>query len=381
MQMDKQRHSKLRMVFIIPTLDKGGAERVLVNFVNQLDLSKYEPVIFCLKKTGGLVEKVKPEIAVIDIKKPRVYFSVFKINKELKKINPDVVIGWLGNVNAVLAFYKWRLPNNIAIMCRESSIPSLFNSHYSLPFLFNYMYKFYNRFDGIISQSVAMKEDLVNNFKVKNEKIKVIHNPVVIQVDNTSMSAQATAFIDGNSKFLLFVGRFSKEKQIEILLDTLLLLSEKHRLILVGYGPLEEMVKQKIVDNNLNGRVLIVSNCSNPGPYYKRADCILLCSAFEGFPNVILEANAYGCPAVVYKTQGGAKEIINEYNGVYIEPESDGGIQLFADTIRLVCGDTQKFDKAKIASLTLEKYGADKIANCYLDYITEVIVKKKSTNN
>jgi glycosyltransferase involved in cell wall biosynthesis len=368
---------KYKIVFVIPTLDKGGAERVLVNFVNEIDLSLYEPVIFCLKKKGDLLGLVKPGITVLDMDRPRIYFCMFKISREIKKVNPDAVIGWLGNVNSSMAFFRWLLPRKLTIMCRESSIPSLFNHHYRFPFIFDFMYRFYNRFDAIIAQSTAMKEDLVQHFKVKPGKIRIINNPVAIAGASAEIDPDLDSFIPANGKCLLFVGRFSKEKQIELLLELMLLLPADYYLVLVGYGPLETSIRGKIGTLHLETRVRIISNCTNPAPYYQKADCFLLCSAFEGFPNVVLEANAQGCPAIVYKTVGGAKEILTGTNGVYIAPGEENTLMTFAKTVTDVCTNKEKYNRKNIAGRIKENYSTSIIADRYLAYIKETIHKKR----
>lgn len=278
----------LKLAIVIPNLNIGGAEKVLVHFVNNLDYNNFQPIIFCLKKEGELLSSVNPEVIIADLDSPRVYFSIFKIRKNIKKYKPDVLIGWMGHVNTFLAFSKPVLPSNLTLMCRESSIPSRFIAHYRLPGLFRFMYRFLNRYDGIICQSDAMKQDLVNNFKVREGKIRTIHNPVSIKTDIIGLSQEAEEFIANAEKVLLFVGRFSKEKKTELLLDVMLALPAEYKLIVIGYGPMEQSIRNNIANMELTGRVHLATNCNNPAAYYKRADCLLLTSSFEGFPNVLL---------------------------------------------------------------------------------------------
>ncbi|HEV7781556.1 MAG TPA: glycosyltransferase [Chitinophagaceae bacterium] len=364
---------KTRIAIVIPTLDKGGAERVLVNLVNHVDYSKYGITILCLKKRGGLVEQVNKEVEIIDLDQPRAYLSIPRINKELKRIKPAVVIGWMGDINAILAFLRRMLPKGIPVMCRESSIPTLNFDTYHYPGVFKYMYRSYKWFDGIICQSEAMKADLVENFDVNPESVRVISNPVVEPPAGSFLPDEQVNFIGKDTKLLVFVGRFNKEKQVEQLLDTMPLLAPHYRLLLIGYGMLEETIRTKISEMGLGERVMIVTGCSEPSAYYKRADCCVLTSAYEGFPNVLLEANLQGCPVVVNQTKGGAREIITPLNGVYIEPGTPGGLLDFAAAITETCENPGKYDRAKIASQTKEMYGIEKTVTAYLKYIQDTI--------
>ena len=360
---------------MIPNLGKGGAEKVLVNLVNHIDPERYEVYIFCLKKEGDLLSFVKHGVQVVDIDSPRAYFSIFAIRKAVKKIRPHVLFGWLGHVNAILAFFRPMLPRDLVLLCRESSIPSLFIRHYTLPFLFKFLYRFYNRYDGIVCQSVAMKDDLVNNFNVKPGKIRVISNPVVPSVGGgRQVSGIARSFLSGNNKKLLFVGRFSAEKRVQLIIESLALLPNDFKLVIIGYGGFETELRSLINNKGLSERVLIINDCNDPTPYYKLADCVLLSSSFEGFPNVLLEANMQGCPVVVYETRGGAREIVNSNNGIYINPGSD--LEIFADSILEACLPG-RFDRGQISEQTEKEYNIGKKTSEYLDYIEGFLTTTK----
>lgn len=373
----EQKDKKINIGIVIPNLAKGGAERVLIHFVNNIDKEKYQTVIFCLKKEGDLLAQVNEDVEVVDLDCPRVYFSVPRIKKAVKQYQVDVLIGWMGHINAVLAFFRSLLPRKLLLICRESSIPSKFIQHYRAPGLFRFMYRYMNRYDGIICQSKAMQQDLVDTFHVKPEKIKVINNPVVVTGEGAKINEDAEAFIRSGTKLLLFVGRFSSEKQVELLLQTMPLLDDSYRLLLIGYGPLEQQVRNKISEMNLGQNVLIVNDCSNPVPYYQEADCLVLTSAFEGFPNVLLEANLQGCPVVVYKTKGGAREIVEAGFGKYIAPETEGGLELLAAAIKEITEHPEPYNRQEMIAATKSRYDVNKTIRSYEEYITNLSEKKQ----
>lgn len=368
--------TKIKLAIVIPNLDKGGAEKVLINFVNNLDYDSYEPVIFCLKKEGDLIASANPQVVIEDLNSPRVYFSIWQIKKYLLKHKPDVLIGWMGHVNAVLAFFKPLLPRSLTLMCRESSIPSKFIRYYRAPGLFRFMYRFLNRYDGIICQSDAMRQDLIDNFKVKKDKIRTINNPVIVPAMDSKLPPETQQFINSTDKVLLFVGRFSPEKRTELLLELISSLPDDYKLLLVGYGQLEQTLRDGVATKNLSSRVQLITNCSNPAAFYRRANCFLLTSSFEGFPNVLLEASMCGCPVVVYQTEGGAREIVNEINGIYISSGPVTSIVQFAQAVSQICNNPEKYNRELISRHTQEKFGVEKIINKYTEYIDSVIKNK-----
>lgn len=362
---------KITIAIVTPNLKRGGAEKVLVHFANNINLDVYNLVIFCQRKEGELLSEIRPAVPIVELNAPRVYFIFFALRRALKKYKPDVLIGWMGHINAMLAFLKPLLPSRLILMCRESSIPSHFIKHYTAPWLFRFLYRFLNRYDGIICQSDAMKADLVNNFKVKKSRIKTIHNPVVIKQE-AILPAAISLFLKDAERTLLYVGRFSEEKRADLALEVLEILPNSYKLIMVGYGPLENEIRDSIIQKALSERVMLVTDCNNPAPFYERADCLLLTSAFEGFPNVLLEANAMGCPVCVYQTEGGAAEIINTKNGIYIAPGSSAGMVDFSQAIEKICTNPALYPRKDISLYTLGKFGIQEIMTQYAGYIEEV---------
>jgi len=355
---------KIRLAFLIPNLEKGGAERVLVNLVNNLDHKRFQVFIFCLKKKGGLLHLVDPAVTVCDLNSPRAYFSYFSIRKHIKKHKPHIVAGWLGNLNAILAFFIPLLPKSTIFMCRESNIPSIYNKQYRLPWLFNFLYRFMNRYQSIICQTSSMKRDLVENFNVDQGRIRVIANPVTIRHKAADLPPSVRNFLATPSKIMLFVGRFSREKGIDRLLQVMSLMPAGYKLLVVGYGAYEHMIKEAITEHHLENRVLIINDCSDPSPYYAVADCIVMTSYVEGMPNVLLEAFSWGCPAVVYQTQGGVEEMITKENGIYIGTKAD--IQELRDSIISVC-ENGRLSKTKIIEWVGKSHGVNRIVNEYMD--------------
>ena len=63
----------------------------------------------------------------------------------------------------------------------------------------------------------------------------------------------------------------------------------KVKLLIIGYGSNEKLIKKYIKENNLKKIVKVINYQDNPYPYLKLSDCMILTSLFEGLPNVLLE--------------------------------------------------------------------------------------------
>ncbi len=101
---------------------------------------------------------------------------------------------------------------------------------------------------------------------------------------------------------ILSVCRLVEEKNIELTIDAVghLVKNSDFPIIyrIVGGGPLLDSLKEKVQKLSLENNIIFVGETSTPEIYYKRSDLFVLCSKYEGFGHVYLEANACGLPAL-----------------------------------------------------------------------------------
>ncbi|MGZ5263623.1 MAG: glycosyltransferase, partial [Kaistella sp.] len=76
---------KISVIFILPDLETGGAERIVTTIANHLPRKLFSPKILLLRKTGGYLDILKDDVEVIDIKTPRIRHSLKPILLEIKK--------------------------------------------------------------------------------------------------------------------------------------------------------------------------------------------------------------------------------------------------------------------------------------------------------
>jgi glycosyltransferase involved in cell wall biosynthesis len=354
---------KKKIAFVISSLGLGGAERNLVQVVNNLDRSRYDCYVVCLTAKGSNNQLLnKDGITVIDLEYPRIYFSILPVKKAIKKIQPDIIVGWMGYLNAYLAFFIPSFPKHIRWVCRESSIPSAMNKQYKFPWLYDLLYKYYNRYDKIICQSQFMADDLVNSFKVKEEKIRLISNGVDFPaVEKNQQSTGIDTAFDKEHHHLLYVGGLRAEKRVDLAIDALALLPGKYHLTILGDGELYDQLSAHISKKGLGTRVRIIRGCYNPYPYYTGAKCLLICSLFEGFPNVVVEAFACGCPVIGYNITGGAQEVLQHYGGRMVRSEA---ISSFSQAIIDLC-ENEEPDRIRIIEECKKKYDIRSIIQQY----------------
>jgi glycosyltransferase involved in cell wall biosynthesis len=347
----------IKLMLIVPSMNGGGSEKVMSILANNLDRSKFDITLVLLKKEGKYLNDLKNNINLIFLDSPQIRYSVIKLYQLIKEEQPDIVFSTLGSMNMILAILK-PFFKSVKFVARESSIVSIKNKKERYPKLFDFLYKtIYSNFHLIVSQSIYMKKDLIENYSIHKEKIRVINNPVDIDsIVEKSYTKELKEKIN-----LLAVGRLNKVKGYDLLLETISKSNNKYQLTILGEGQEENSLKELVNTLNISDRVFFLGFQANPYTFMKEADLMILSSRYEGFPNVVLEANTCGTPVVAFDCPGGTGEIIeNGVNGFLVEC---GNVDVLAETINKAI--IFNFDESTIKNLIKEKYSLKQIMNQY----------------
>ncbi|MEA2111203.1 MAG: glycosyltransferase [Campylobacterota bacterium] len=356
--------SKKSILFILPSPNGGGAERVVLNILQHLSREKFIPSLLLLSREGPLADEIPDDVKVIDLKTKHARYAIFKIIKAIHTLSPDIVFSAFGYLNLIISCFIPLFKKEIHFIARESNTVSIKNPQEKFPRLFNWLYRrFYKNFELIIAQSEYMKNDLVVNYEIAKQKIHVIYNPVNVAKIRAYSQETPTSYPIKNRVNLLCVGRLNYQKGLDRLLHAMAQLDSTFHLSILGDGSLLQELKQLSHDLNITDRVSFLGYQSNPYSYMSQADLLILPSRFEGLPNVVLEANSCGLPVVAFNSPGGTAEIINDkINGFLVQ---DGDIELLATTIHLA--SKFPFEKQLIKNTIITSYNIDKVIKEYED--------------
>jgi len=358
---------KISVIFILPDLETGGAERIITTIANHLSRDKFEPKILLLRKEGGYLKLLKDDVEIIDIKTERIRHSLKPILKEIYRRKPDIVFSGFGEVNAYMSLFIKLFPQ-VKFIARETNVVSQHVTKKEIKFF----YTFYNNYHQIIAQSDDMMNDLINNFKVSRSKIIKINNPVDFDFINEKLlNSNKPESFRYNYKNVVAIGNLSARKGFDNLLKVFSRLKNENIILhILGDGKDREILHQMKDFLGLKN-IVFHGRQENPYQFLKYADLFILSSRYEGFPNVLLEAGACGTYSLANNCPGGINEIIqNDINGEIgnIDNHED-----FAQKIRLIL--QQNYDKEWIINSIKSRFSKEIILDNYEKVLLDLMTK------
>lgn len=294
----------IRIVFILPSLAGGGAEKVLLNLLDNIDDFRFEPYLILLNDHGPLKPKLNKKNIIV-LNKVRMRNSFFSLIREIKSLKPEVIFSTFPHITLPLLFIKNSFFKKTKFITREPNMldKSLDNSPYS--FLIKILHKFYsNRSNKIIVTSKMMKKDFLKR-GIKENKLALVSNPIDYK------KLRKIDFLKrhkGEGLRLVFVGRLVYQKGIDRVIP---LLKSNHNihLTIIGDGPYKERVNKLVNKYNLYKQVKFLGFLYNANEYVAAADYCILPSRWEGLPNVALESLILGTPVLTFQEVVGLYDI------------------------------------------------------------------------
>lgn len=367
------------VLWVLPSLEGGGAERAIVTLLKHMDRQKFDFHLCLYHRTGPFlaeVEQLGIPIHTLNYNGRLHPKLIWKLRQIIQSLKPAVTIGVLRScgINTVLAHTLAGREGRVYI--NEQNSPSFEMKHYG-----NYLqkragYKFFLRYcDGIIATSEGIQKDLMVNFDQSGRKIKLIPNPVDLTlVQEKKKGVQPHPWLAEAHPTLVTVGRLHPQKGHDILLTAVARVKKRYpnlKLIIVGQGEEEKALKQLAASLGIDQQVDFVGFQSNPYNYIAHADLFVLASRYEGFGIVLAEALALGVPVVASDCPSGPADILASGEAGYLFPPEN--ISSLADGIMKVLEDgtlRQKYQKNGLRHV--QQFAPSKIAAQYETLITSV---------
>ena len=326
-----------KVLFLIPNLKHGGAEKVLVNLVNNLDREKYDITVQTLFDVGIHKESLKSYV-----KYRSVFPKEFRGNNRLLQLFPakflwkrmvkercDIAVSYLeGPTSRILSGCDDPDTRQVAWLHIELNSPALA----SLGFRSSAeAQKAYDGFDKIIAVSHNVKECFLRNLAV-HTPISILYNTNETEeiVEKAKLPIEDTAF-EGNGLAVCSVAKLMKTKGFDRLLNAHKRLLDQgllHKVYILGIGEEQRALERKIREYGVEDSFVLLGFKENPYQYVSRCDLYVCSSRREGFSTAVTEALIVGTP-VVSTDCSGAKELLGENDeyGLVVENSEEGVYQ------------------------------------------------------
>jgi glycosyltransferase involved in cell wall biosynthesis len=305
------------ILFVLPNLQGGGAERVFLGLLKGLDRGAFDLGLAVFRREGPLEKELPADITLYDLRADRVLKGLPALTVLIRKMRPDAVFSTLVHLNLAVLLGKPWFRRETRVVVRETTMARHSLNRFRAPAFWSFLLtRLYPRSDRIVCSCWAMAEELGQLLPKGPEKICVIPNPVDEVEIQRKIEQEENPFLDqGPGPHVLAVSRLRPEKGMERLIRSFSLLAahkKEAKLWILGDGEEEGVLRNLISELNLEGRVFLTGFRPNPFPWMAHADLFVLPSFFEGTPNALLEALACGAPVVVWEQEGGAKEILEK---------------------------------------------------------------------
>jgi len=358
------------IVFFLPDLRAGGAERVMLTLLGNYHdtFPEQEIVLLLFKKQGPLLGDVPHSIKIVELGTTGATKSVFSFVSFCKKKRPKIVFASLG-ASLTTSLARLFVTKKTIFINRIGNTIGAEKLLFANP-IKRFLYIFANKIiarmsNHIIFQCHYMAKDYIRETKIKPNVFSVIYNPV--NVEHIKRLAQEKI----NEKYtFVAVGRLNIQKDYDTLLRACALLKNQtsnFTLAILGQGNLQQVLELLIKELDLKEHVFLLGYKSNPYSFIINADFLVSSSLYEGFSNVIIESLCLGKPVIATDCPGGNAEVItNGLNGWLCDYKNP---QALANSMHIaMCKNVQMTDY-EISDYGVKMFSDDIIFDKYFEIL------------
>lgn len=328
---------KTKILFFVPQLVGGGAEKVNMNIMKILDNDIFDVHLVVTTIMGSVYQKIPDSVTLHDLDTPKTIFSIPKLRKFIRQLNPDIVFSSLirGHIAINLALLGIR--KKPFTIFRSPNSPKLLLKYNQTDFKERLLLKnAYRRADVVVAQTPEMKDEIIEYYGIDKQRIKVIFNPIDRDEIDEKIKNITNPFESDNIN-VVAAGRIIYQKGFDILIKSFKYVIKQNplfRLYIIGEDPIGENgtgeienLQKLIKELNLTEYVSFLGYQNNPYQYFYFSDLYVLASRWEGLPNTVLENLYLHKPVVSTRCIPFMSSLIQEgKNGLLVDVDDIKGL-------------------------------------------------------
>jgi glycosyltransferase involved in cell wall biosynthesis len=315
---------RVRIAFLLPHLRAGGAERVVVNLLREIDRTGFEPQLFLGRAEGAFLELVPADVPVVDLGGRRARRLPRRIAQLLGERRIDVAYSATAAMNLALLASRWCGGRRTLRIVSEHTTPADHLRESRHAFVRRLLMRhLYSSADAIAVPTDSIGAELKRVLRREALPVVTLPNPVVGQVSGAAQTR------GGGRPVIVSAGRLVEAKGFDVLIDAAALLAARGTdfdLRIHGEGPLGPVLRARIDSLGLERKVTLAGYETDLSRVLREADLFVLASRREGFGNVLVEAMAAGLPTLATRCSGPESLIEDGVNGFLAARENPAAL-------------------------------------------------------
>ena len=365
---------KKKILFIMPSMFIGGAERSLLGLLEAIDYTQYDVSLFLYRHEGEFLAYIPDQVNLLPPMKEYGTFDVpirsllfsrrwrFGLARLISKVALKTHCLISGEKKGVWMSMQYTaryllplLPEipgeyDLGVMFLGVADPLLHKvkakkkvtwCHTDYDTLYpnkGMDRKTYEAVDHVVFVSDACREKMTRFYPALTDKTRVIENILgeKLLLQQAEVPVKDMPHLDDGYR-LLSIGRFSEAKNFDNVPDickSLLDAGLHVKWYLIGYGGDEELIRQKILEAGMEEHVILLGKKENPYPYIKACDLYVQPSRYEGKCVTVREAQTLGKPVVITRYATSASQLEDGVDGVIVPMDNEGCAAGIADLLQ-----------------------------------------------
>jgi glycosyltransferase involved in cell wall biosynthesis len=351
MPQPDRRERPIRIAYLTPTLETGGAERQMLVLAANLPRDEFEVRFLLLSGGGAMADEARSTGAAL--------YGLGLDHVACSGVGPSCVAAALGALRRYRALTAhvdivdaWLVPSQIfaAIARPLAPVPVLIGGRRSLDDVYATKSRARRalasmaaaQMDLIVANSSAAAAEAVRHDGIAPGRVRVIPNAVLpAPIGLPRLAVRQRWGLAEDALVVGCVGNYKREKGQRHLIESAARLRQRQprlRFVIVGDGPLRHDLQAQIAGLGLDDVVTLAGPASDAREIYAAFDIVVQASDSEGLPNVILEAASAGS-AIVATAVGGTPEILTDERDGLLVPKAD--VEALAAAIERLANDSE----------------------------------------